>query len=50
MLTPTEVLAARIADLEAQLQLREERLFFLVAEVARLNAALGVTDYPTRPV
>ena len=41
MLTPTEILAARIADLEAQLQLRDEREFFLVSEVARLNAARG---------
>ncbi len=50
MLTPTEVLAIRIADLEAQLQLSDERIFFLVAEVARLNAGLGVTTYRTMVV
>lgn len=48
-MTPTEILAARIADLEARLQLADERAFYLVAEIARLNAALGRTDYVTQP-
>lgn len=46
-LTPTQVLAAKIADLEAQLQLADERTYFLVHEVARLNARLGITEYRT---
>lgn len=50
MLTPTEVLAARIADLEAQLWLADERAFYLVAEVARLNALVGNSvGYRTMP-
>lgn len=49
MLTPTEVLAARIAELEAQLELAEERAFYLVAEVARLNTLIGVTSFRTVP-
>ena len=48
--TPTEILAARIADMEARLQLADERAFYLVAEIARLNAALGRTDYVTQPI
>lgn len=49
MKTPTEVLAARIADLEARLQLADERAFYLVAQLAAANARLGVTDYRTQP-
>jgi len=49
MMTPTEVVAARIAELEAQIELGEERTFFLAAEVARLNALLGNTIYRTVP-
>ena len=45
--TPTERLAAKIADLEAKLQLADERAFYLVAQVAALNAQLGRTDYRT---
>lgn len=37
-LTPTQRLALRIAELEAELSLREERIFYLAAEVARLKA------------
>ena len=36
--TPTEVQAAMIADLEARLTLADERLFYLMAENARLRA------------
>jgi hypothetical protein len=46
--TPTEILAAKIADLEAKLQLADERAFYLVAQVAQLNAKLGRTDYRTK--
>jgi len=46
-MTPTERLAAKIADLEAKLQLADERAFYLVAQVAKLNAELGRTDYRT---
>ena len=48
-MTPTEVLAAKIADMEARLQLADERVFYLVAEIARLNAELGRTDFKTHP-
>ena len=47
-MTPTEILAAKIADLEAKLQLADERAFYLVAQVAQLNAELGRTDYRTQ--
>jgi hypothetical protein len=46
-MTPTERLAAKIADLEAKLQLADEQTFYLVAQVAKLNAELGRTDYRT---
>ena len=46
-MTPTERLAAKIADLEAKLQLADERAFYLVAQIASLNAQLGRTDYRT---
>jgi hypothetical protein len=49
MKTPTEILAARIADLEARLQLADERAFYLTAQLAAANARLGVTDYRTQP-
>ncbi len=48
-MTPTETLAARIADLEAQLQLKDERLFYVVAQLAAANAKLGNTEYSTMP-
>ena len=48
-MTPTELLAAKIADLEAKLQLADERAFYLVAQVAQLNAQLGRTEYQTYP-
>ena len=47
--TPTEILAAKIADFEAKLQLADERAFYLVAEIASLNAQLGRTEYHTQP-
>ena len=49
-MTPTEVLAARIADLEARLQLADERAFYLVSELAKANARLGITTYATFPL
>lgn len=48
-MTPTEILALRIADLEARLQLADERIFFLTAELAQANARLGITTYQTIP-
>lgn len=48
-MTPTERQAAIIADLQAQLQLKEERIFYLVAELAAANAQLGKTEYATMP-
>jgi hypothetical protein len=48
-MTPTEILAVRIAELEAQLQLADERTFYLTAALAAANARLGVTDYRTMP-
>jgi len=38
---PVDVQAARIAELESLLQLSEERVFFLSAEVARLNSEIN---------
>lgn len=49
-MTPTEILAARIADLEARLQLADERAYWLTAQLAETNARLGRTDYATHPV
>lgn len=46
-LTPTQVLAAKIAALEAKLQIAEERAYFLVAEISRLNAQIGNTEFRT---
>jgi len=48
-MTPTEILALRIADLEARLQLSDERIYFLTAELAQTNARLGITTYKTTP-
>lgn len=48
-MTPTERQAAIIADLEAQLQLASERIFYLVSQLAAANAQLGKTDYATMP-
>lgn len=41
--TPTEVQAAMIADLEARLTLADERLFYVMAENARLRAQVEGT-------
>lgn len=52
-MSPNEIIAVmqqaqkRIAELENKLQAADDRIFFLVAEVSRLNAKLGVTDFPT---
>lgn len=46
-MTPTERLAAKIADLEAKLALADEQVFFLTAELAQANAKLGITNYRT---
>jgi hypothetical protein len=48
-MTPTEILALKIANLEAQLQLADERAFYLVAEIAKANARLNITTYATQP-
>ena len=48
-MTPTEHQAAIIRDLESQLQLASERIFYLVSELATANAKLGKTDYATLP-
>ena len=48
-MTPTERLAAKIADLEAKLALADERTFYLTAQLAQANARLGVTDFKTMP-
>jgi hypothetical protein len=49
-LTPTETLSLRIEALQAELQLRDERIFYLVAELAQANAKLGTTDFRTIPL
>lgn len=46
---PSTWLSERNADLEARLQLAEERIYFLVSELAAANARLGITDYRTQP-
>ena len=46
---PVDVLAAKVTDLEAKLQLADERTFFLTSELAQANARLGITDYRTQP-
>lgn len=48
-LTVNERLVAANTDLEARLQLADERVFFLIAELASANAKLGITDYRTKP-
>ena len=49
-MTPTERLAIRIEELQAELQLANERLFYLVAELAKANAQLGHVNYSTFPL
>ena len=46
---PVDVLAAKVTDLEAKLQLADERTFFLTSELAQANARLGITEYRTQP-
>ena len=48
-MTPTEHQAAIIRDLESQLQLASERIFYLVAELAAAQAKLGNVNYSTSP-
>jgi len=48
-MTPTEILAARIENLTAEKALLDERLYWATAEIARLNARLGDTEYRTAP-
>lgn len=45
-LTPTQRLALRIQELEAELSLRDERIFYLAAEVARLRNGVKPTPSP----
>ena len=49
MTRPIEVQAALIADLTARLELANERIFYLVGELADANARLGNTEYTTMP-
>ena len=49
-LTPTETLALKVEALQAEIQLRDERIFYLVAELAQANAKLGTTDFRTIPL
>lgn len=48
-MTPTERQAAIIADLQARLALADERLFYLVGQLADANAKLGNIDFATFP-
>jgi hypothetical protein len=48
-MTPTQYQAAIIADLEARLQLQDERLFYLVAQVRRLEALHGLEPSSSFP-
>lgn len=47
--TPTERLRLNIEELEAKLEQANERIYFLVAELATANARLGNTEYRTIP-
>lgn len=46
---PSDWLVERNADLEARLQLAEERIYFLVSELAAANATLKLINYRTQP-
>jgi len=46
-LTPTQLQAEIIRGLEAELQLANERAFWLVAELAKANAKLHDLNYKT---
>lgn len=45
-MTPTQRLALRIQELEAELSLRDERIFYLAAEVARLKNGVQPSTCP----
>lgn len=47
--TPLERMLWVNNDLEARLKLSEERIYFLVSELAKANARLGIVTYRTQP-
>lgn len=47
--TPTERMLWVQMELQARLDLADERIYFLIAELAKANAKLGITDYRTQP-
>lgn len=46
-LTPTERLAIRIEELQSELQIANERIYWLVAELAKAHSQLHNLDYKT---
>lgn len=46
-LTPTQVLALKIEGLQAELQIANERIYWLVAELAAAQVKLGNLHYKT---
>lgn len=42
-MTPTEILAIEIADLKAQLQIKDETIFYAVARVRELESTLHLS-------
>ena len=47
--TPTERMLWVQMELQARLDLADERIYFLISELAKANARLGITDYRTQP-
>ena len=46
-LTPTQVLALQVEGLQAELQIANERIYWLVAELAAAQCKLGNLNYKT---
>lgn len=49
-LTPTQVLALQVEGLHAELQIANERIYWLVAELAKAHSELGNLNYKTNNV
>lgn len=48
-MTPTERLRLVVEELQAKLQLADERIFFLTSELATAQMKLGNLNYRTHP-
>lgn len=49
-LTPTQVLALKIEELQAELQIANERIYWLVGELADAQCKQGNINYRTKNV